>query len=461
MYDNNRGSSSERISSNRSEARRLALKILWRVDQEGAYADILLDRVISQHSRELLNTGLMTELVYGILRWQARLDFYLAQVSEHELDKMQPEVLLILRMGAYQLLQMDNIPPPVAVNESVNLGDQTTRGLINAVLRRLVRCEDLKQPEDLPDPIERIAAAKSHPKWLVERWVERWGQDDCLALCTINNQRTRATLRANTTRTGRDGLLRYLKRQKVDALATEFSPWGLRLESYMPLHKIPGYNKGLFTVQDEASQAVVLLLGSKPGERILDACAAPGTKSLAIAQQAEGQARIFAIDKHARRLALLREEAQRLGIGGVRPIEGDSREPLVLPTSAGPAEFDRVLVDAPCSGLGTLSHHPDKKWSIGLEDITKLAQIQKDILNNVAGYLKPGGVLVYSTCTYPVEENEQVIEQLIESGHFELEDAALHLPPETAPLVQDKVLRSLPHKHSTDGFTAFRLKKTE
>jgi 16S rRNA (cytosine967-C5)-methyltransferase len=456
-----------KATSQPRDTRALALSILRRVERQAAFASRLLDQTISRTKMDERARGLLYELVMGTLRWQGKLDHALAQVSDRPPDKMDPTTRCILRLGAYQILEMQSIPDRAAVNETVNLSAEYARGFINRILRDLARKKDsLEWPGQEADLAERISIIHSHPRWLVERLLSEWGEfyisggQQTEAFCAANQEVAALTLRVNTLRTDREPLISLLASHGIASRPGPLSPVSLIIEDSGPPKDLPGFKQGFFAVQDEASQLVGLLLDARPGESVLDACAAPGTKSLQLFQMMKKKGRLIASDIHPGRLGLLTREARRLGLSGVKLQVADLTKPFTIEGEKKGILFDRILIDAPCTGLGTLRRHPEIKWNRSPEDIKKLARTQKQIVNNLTKYLRPEGVLVYSTCTLLREENEDVIEPLISKAGFTLEDAAQYLPPAPGfPAVSTKVLRTLPHCHGTDGFTAFRMRK--
>ena len=441
--------------------RLLALRVLERVQRAGAYADILLHAQLAHSDLTAPDRAFATELVYGTLRWRGRIDYCLQQVLDRDLDKLEPLVATALRLGAYQLLFSDRVPAMAAVDESVRCvraaGVERATGLVNAVLRRLAaEHTSIPIPTLAGDPLAHLTHGLSIPGWIAERWLELFGPEDAAALARASNQPPPLTVRANLQRTSAAALLDELRGRFPEAQPCRIARAGIVLGRRGNPALDPAFLAGRFSVQDEASQLVVALLDPRPGERVLDACAAPGGKSTAIAERVGADGSVLAIDRHSRRLDLIRRSTRRLGLSAVRTLERDVTRPLQdLPVSAG---FDRVLVDAPCSGLGTLRRNPDARWRIGPEDPARLAEIQRAILRNAAATLRPGGVLVYSTCTLLPEENEAIVEAFLrESKSFRRAEPA-RLAAELAPVLDTEGnLRCLPHRHDSDGFFAARL----
>jgi 16S rRNA (cytosine967-C5)-methyltransferase len=444
-----------------ARARQLALRVLERVERAGAYADVLLHALLGRGDLSAADRAFATDLVNGTLRWRGRLDFLLAQVLDRDLEKLEPLVANALRLGAYQIvLGGGRTPAEVAVDESVRCvraaGAERATGLVNAVLRRLAaEHARIALPDPARDPLGHLTHALSLPAWLAARWIELFGPDEAMALARACNEIPPLVVRANRLRTQRDALVAELRARFPEAEPCRFARDGVRLGRRGNPALDPAFLDGRFTVQDEASQLVAALVDPRPGERVLDVCAAPGGKATALAERLEGRGEVVALDRHARRLDLVRRQARRLGLENLRCAVRDATRPL-----AAEPPFDRVLVDAPCSGLGTLRRNPDARWRIGPGDPARLAETQLAILRQAAATVVRGGVLVYSTCTLLPEENESTVSAfLAEAPHFARmrpEDA----PDEVRPLVgPDGYLRSFPHRHDADGFFAARLER--
>ena len=443
-------------------ARELALEVLERVGRAGAFADLALHAALERGDLGPEERALATELVCGTLRWRGRLDFALAAVLERGLEKLEPRVVDLLRLGAYQILFLDRVPDAVAVSESVRLaravGLGRAAGLVNAALRRLAReRERLPLPRLEDDPLGHLVHALSIPGWIAERWIAAYGAESAAELARASNTPAPPTVRANRRRIGRDPLLAELRERFPDAEPCRFAPDGLRL-GRGDVARDPAFRDGRFTIQDEASQLVVEWLDPKPGERVLDACAAPGAKATAIAERVGDAGCVLALDRHARRLGLVARDARRLGLANLRTLQADASRPL--DGVAAPASFDRVLVDAPCSGLGALRRNPDARWRLQPSALGELAALQRALLLRVRPLLVPGGALVYSTCTLATEENEAVIDAFLAEAP-EFRRAAAPPPASIAPLVgRDGFLRTFPQRIDADGFFAARLERT-
>jgi 16S rRNA (cytosine967-C5)-methyltransferase len=417
------------------DARSLALSVLFRVSKENAFASSAL-RVAFGQNRGLgpADRGLATELVYGILRRRGLLDRAIAGASGRRIKDIDPKILDVLRLGAYQILYLDRIPPHAAVSTAVDLAKQRRAGrgasFVNAVLRRLVHAPELPPPADrAEDPAQHLADVGSLPSGLARRLIEDLGEDEALAFALASLEPGPLTLRANLLRTTQADL-----QAEVGGVAGEL-PWAVRLPQAggaLPADLL-AVREGRATPQDEASMRVVALLDPQPGERILDLCAAPGGKTTHAAELMRDEGEVVAHDRLPARLARVAQAAQRLGLTSVKTSEA-------LPPDA--ATFDRVLVDAPCSGLGTLRRHPEIRWRLTQHDVDELTRTQAEVLAQGAARVRPGGTLVYSVCTVTRAEGEAHLEAL--GGAFDVQE----------------VLRTGPHQPGApDGFFAARLVK--
>jgi 16S rRNA (cytosine967-C5)-methyltransferase len=419
-----------------------------------------MDRELTGGQLSGPDRGLFAELVFGVLRRQGTLDHILVGLVTQPLAKLEPQVLILLRLGLYQLVYLDRIPESAAVNETVNLTKLAlprASGLVNAVLRNYLRHKDtVTFPDPLAAPAASIAARHSHPAWLVKLWFSQLGEEETEHLAEASSRQPPLTLRANTLKNSRDELMSRFADNGITATSCRFSPHGFHIEGRHHIPGLPGFREGLFTVQDEASQMASLLLNPQPGERILDACAAPGGKATHLAQLMGNQGELLAMDVAGSKLPLILETAQRLGISTIRTRAAD-----LLNSAAFPADvFDRVLLDAPCSGLGVIRRNPEAKWRLTSADITRLAATQQSLLKNAIRMLKPGGALLYSTCSTTVEENEAVVLDFLSRRPDCVLENLTDLFPEYAELFTPQgMFRAWPHRHGMDGFFAARLRK--
>jgi 16S rRNA (cytosine967-C5)-methyltransferase len=441
-----------------SPARRSAARILERTETRDAFADLALEAEIDRAGLSPRDGALATEIVLGVLRWRRLLDALLAPHSRTRLERLDPRVRAILRMTAYQIVFLDRIPAWAAVSDAVTLAKGRAGpgvpGFVNAVLRAFARRGPAERRPVLPgDPVDALAVRCSFPTWLAERWVSRLGREEAEQLMLAMNDRPPLTIRVNTLVASREALRQRLREEEGLASApTRYATEGLVVEHGGPPGRWKAFTDGAAVPQDEASMLVTRLLEPRPGETVADVCAAPGTKTGHIAALMANDGRVLAFDRDDRRLALVRESAARLGATVIETHQGPAQA-LAPRFSAG---CDRVLVDAPCSNLGVLRRNPDVKWRRAPGDIAEASRHQRDILAAAASMVKPGGVIVYATCSLEPEENDEVVAALVaERPEFRIE------PPAEFPIALDDqgMLRCLPHRHGTDGFTACRLRR--
>ena len=409
-----------------------------------------------------LDRAFLTELTYGVIRWRERLDWVIRLFSKIPIEKIELETLNILRLGLYQILFLSRTPSSAAVNESVELAKRIRgkggAGFVNAVLRSAIRQKDeIRYPDIHEDPVLHLSVVQSHPLWLVQRWVRKRGVEETLQICMFNNQISPLTLRTNTLKINRENLLEKLKEEELSPIPTVYSEEGIVLQHPPPTSELPFLRKGLAIIQDEASQLVTSILDPKPGEQILDACAAPGGKTTHMAQRMENQGGIYALDLSKVKLDLIEGLCERLGIGIIKTVKGDASKILPVPQGM---KFDRILADVPCSGFGTLRRNPDLKWRRGEVDIQRMGELQFSILRNLSMYVEEGGLLIYSTCTVFREENEDVVEKFLETHpEFQLDQMDNLLPEKSRPLIEGSYFKTFPPKGEMDGFFAARLIK--
>lgn len=438
-------------------ARRVAARVLERVVTAEAFADLALEAALRRQALADRDAALATELVLGTLRWQRYLDWLLAPLCHRPLETLDPHALVLLRMTAYQLTFLDRIPAYAAVSDAVSLARRrrgpAVAALVNAVLRALARRRARGPVRPLPDdPTEALAIRWSFPSWLAGRWVARWGMTEAEALMRAMNERPPLTLRTNTLRTTREALAERLRREEgLRSRPTQWAPEGLVVERGGQPARWRAFAEGTFAVQDEASMLVSHLLEPRPGQTVADVCAAPGTKTAHLAQLMADRGRLLAFDPQPARLRLVREAAARLGVRCVETRQGTVES---LAPELG-AVCDAVLVDAPCSNLGVLRRNPEVKWRRQPEDLGPLATRQRTILEAAALMVRPGGRLVYAACSLEPEETDAVAEAFLAACPDFQPDF-----PARFPLPLDAgVLRCLPHRHGTDGFTAFRFRR--
>ncbi len=440
-------------------SRSVALEALEAIDVRGAYADLALPACFRRYpALEARDKRQATELVYGSVRRMNTLDWAVGLFLKGlALSQCDAPVRAALRLGAYQLLYMDNIPVPVAVDATLRALSARNRravGLVNAVLRRIGALEgQLPYPDPDSHPLEYLALRYSHPPWMLDHMMPRLGWEEIIAWCQWNNRSPRTTLRVNRLRTSTARFTELLSCEGIAWKPGRYHEQAVRLERAGRVEELPGYEDGLFQVQDESSMLVGALLEPQPGERVLDMCAAPGGKSTHLAELMDDRGQVWAMDIHPGRVARIRESAERLGLSSIHVIEQDARE-----LQGAEQSFDRVLLDAPCSGLGVLARRPDARWRRSPEDIPALAAVQKELLAAAGRYLRPDGVLVYSVCTLTKEEGSDVIDQFVRD-HPKFSVA---LPPMGLARFRGENghLTLWPHRHKTDGFVMARLSKS-
>ncbi len=446
-----------------ADPRKIALDVLLRVE-DGAFADLALDAALTAaFGLDPRDRGLATELVYGVLRRRGSLDFALRNFCKQPLAKLETRVLYLLRLGAYQILHLDRVPDRAAVHATVELarsqGLERATGFLNGILRSLTReREAIPRPDPQTAPLAALEHTCSLPEWLAQKWLKEFGAEEALALAMVMLAPAPFTLRANTLCIGRDELLTHLHQAGHAAEPTVYAPEGIHITARGAGH-LPGDREGWYQVQDEASMLIAHLLAPQPGERILDACSAPGGKTTHIAALADNRAQILALDLHPKRLDMVDYGSRRLGAEGIETRACDLTQP---PAFLEPASFDRILVDAPCSGLGVLRRNPEIRWRRTPEDVRELARLQQTILGHVAPLLRPGGVLLYSLCTFTPEETTGVLNSFL-AAHpdFAIEDGRQNAPPHWHDLFDSQgLLRTLPHRHGgMDAFFAARLRR--
>lgn len=433
--------------------REIAFRRLQRIETGGAYAGLVSGT--PREGDDPREERFATEITSGVTRWRRWLDFLIDQFFSGAPGTLESRVRLVLRIGIYELLFLDT-PTHAAINEAVELarmlGAQRATGLVNGILRSIDRKRDnLPEPRS-SDAAEVLAIRASHPSWMVRRWIDRLGVDAARRLCEWNNQTPLFGIRINTGRISPDEFRSRLDEEQITWEPARFLDDMIVVKSVQPLIRSGYVADGLCVVQDESAALVVRLLDPLPEERVLDCCAAPGGKSLYAAERMQNRGRIVSLDINRQRVKLISKAAERLG---TTIIDAQTIDATKLPQAFNGA-FDRVLVDAPCSGLGVLSRRADLRWRISVADLIELASLQEQLLASAAEAVKPGGILVYSTCTIEPDENAAQIERFL-ANHpaFSVQDVREWIPSE---VVSDEgFMATLPHIHSLDGAFAARL----
>lgn len=439
------------------DAREAALLALNDCQRQGGWSDAILKKRLSTAGLDSRDGALATQLCFGVLQNQLLLDFYLSHFSHIPLKRMEGRVVQALRLGGYQMLFLDRIPHSAAVDRSVELTRKYCKnpraaGMVNGILRNLERSLEHLPAIPRTDPAGYLSTLYSHPEWLVREFLTALGSDETAKLLAANNSRAPITAMVNITKTTPEELAASLE---AEGVRTRPHPWledCLVLSKTGNLERLAAFQTGLFYIQDPASKLAALVLDPEPGMRVLDCCAAPGGKSFAAAIQMEGRGEVISCDIHPHKKKLIRAGADRLGLGNIVPVTADGKVFCPEWESA----FDRVLVDAPCSGLGVIRKKPDVRYK-DPQALAGLPEVQRAILEAAARYVRPGGVLVYSTCTILRRENEGVMEAFL-ADHREYRAEEFRLPDPIGD-TEAGMLTLWPHRQGTDGFFICKLRK--
>ncbi|MFZ5966318.1 MAG: 16S rRNA (cytosine(967)-C(5))-methyltransferase RsmB [Bacillota bacterium] len=439
-------------------ARKYALEILDNIYIKGAYSNIAINKQLEHHSFEAIDRRFITELVYGVIENQIYLDFIIDHLSKTKINKLDLSILNILRMGLYQLIYLDKVPDSAAVNESVKLAKQKNvkaSGFVNGLLRNYLRNKNnIELPNPSKDLVKYLSIKYSHPLWLVQKWVGEYGQEFTEALLSANNQTPPLSIRMNTLKMNKEEAVNILAADGIKGVDGLYVEEALHIENISSIDKLKSYENGYFTIQDESSMLVAHVVNPLPGEFVIDVCSAPGGKSTHMAQLMKNQGKILSRDIYDHKLKLIRAAADRLGISIIETERFDAKV-----TDAHLIEkADKVLVDAPCSGLGIIRRKPEIKYTRKAEDFQTLAALQLEILEAASHYVKPGGYLIYSTCTIAPEENMGVVEAFIRNNQqFKLIDINELLPEKLQS--NNAYLQLYPNTHNIDGFFICKMQK--
>lgn len=435
-----------------ADARAAALAALLHVDENEGFSNLVLDKTLAQFALEPRDAALASAIFYGVLERRLTLDYYIGQFASIPIRKMSPQVREILRIGAYQILYLEKVPPSAAVNVAVELAKQNravkASGFINAVLRNLLRnLEKLHLPEQEADPVHFLSLKYSCPEWLILLWQKAYGQQCTADLLDSLSEHPPIYVRLNNTKGDEEYLLRRLMEENVKAEAITWVPWAAKVEVAGSISSLGAFQEGLFHVQDLSSQLCAAFLGAKPGERVVDVCAAPGGKTFTIAEQMQNTGEVLAFDQYKGKVRLIRDGASRLGLTCVRADLRDAQKPTKPLEPA-----DRVLCDAPCSGLGILRRKPEIRYKLPCT-LDSLQDLQYGILSKTSELVKSGGVLLYSTCTLNPAENGEVARRFLKE-HAEFVPRALSAPLGLQHAIEEpeNEWTFLPHAHGTDGF---------
>ena len=440
-------------------ARVAAVRILHRFERSDAYIDKLLNNELSNNNLNKFDKSLLTELVNGVIRWRWKLDWGLTGFYHGDYLKCLNIVKNSMRVALYQIMFLNKIPAHAAINDAVEIvkriQGEKTAGIVNGVLRNLSRnLENIRYPELNEDPVYYYNIVQSHPRWMVKRWADRFGEEALVQLLEANNRKPYVPIRVNTLKATADEIYDYLNKNEILFKPSNYVKESLIIRSPgLDISELDIFKDGKITIQDPSAIYPVMLANPQAGEKIIDICAAPGGKSFYLAELSADHANILAVDKYKNKLSVIEESAKRLGITSIQTDCGDAvgykvEEPV-----------DLVFADVPCSGLGVISKKPDIKWKREREDIIEMAALQKQILVNATQLVKVGGRIVYSTCTIEPEENEDNISWFLTNfPNFELEPAENFVQ---APVCENGFYQTFPHKHFIDGAFAARLKRID
>jgi 16S rRNA (cytosine967-C5)-methyltransferase len=448
------------------DARQTALQILNVLDQKKGTLDHVLENHLEQKEElSKKDRSLTHSLVFGVTRWRNKLDWIIDHYSKTHLRKIDPSVLNILRIGIFQILYMDRIPDSAAVNTSVELGKSSGQPwvarFINGLLRNVARHRsDIPFPSMEPDFAKYLSVSCSFPLWLVEKWLKRYSREETAAMCEAANEIPPITIRTNTLKITREKLEKALETEVKTIEPTPYSPFGLRLTApKTSISRFESFQNGWFQVQDEAAQIVSMLMAPEPGQKVLDACAGLGGKTAHLAQMMNNQGQLIALDNNTQKLQKLKIEMNRMGVRIVETCVFDLHH---HPKNILSGQFDHVLLDAPCSGLGVIRRNPDIKWEESKKDLDSYQKRQILFLSNLVDQLKPGGRLTFAVCSTETEETDQVVESFLNHHpDFQLEDRHKELPCAITPdIYHDNRLTTFPHRDSMDGFFSVCFRKS-
>ncbi len=422
-------------------ARESALKILYKIEEENGYSNLVLDEYIEAKREKLSvkDVNFISEMVYGVVTWKLTIDTILAKHSKIKINKISKWVKMILRIGIYQIVFLDKVPKRAAVNESVNLCKKygyKSVNFVNAILRKVEK-SDYEELSKIENEVERISTMYSMPIWMVEKLLQEYGSQKAEEICIHSNQKPKMTIRVNTLKTTIQELKKKMEQREIQYEEAD-------LENFLFIKQIKGisnldlFKEGFFTIQDEGAGNIGYFVNPKENEMVLDACSAPGGKTTHLAELMKNKGKIEAWDLHVNRIKLVEQNAKRLGISIITTKQKDALQY----EEKYKEKFDKILLDVPCMGLGVIKRKPDIKWKKTKEDIADLVRVQKEILQICSQYLKPGGEIVYSTCSILKEENEKVIEEFIHGKDFDIIEQKNILP-----------------EQNTDGFFMCKLRK--
>ncbi|MFA6571015.1 MAG: 16S rRNA (cytosine(967)-C(5))-methyltransferase RsmB [Bacteroidota bacterium] len=440
-----------------SGVRSVAIRILSRFERSDAYLDKLLERELKEDYLSQLDKSLLTELVNGVVRWRWKLDWVLTGFYHGDYLKCLNIVKNALRVALYQIMFLNKIPTYAAINESVefvkNIQGEKTANIVNAVLRTITRnLSEVRYPDKTEDPAYYLAIMYSHPRWMVKKWVEHFGETETESLLSANNRKPFIPVRVNGLKATPDAVIDELNKAELPFFQSLLLKQSIVLKTpRLNVASLDIYKNGWITVQDTSASLAALLAAPKEGDSIIDLCSAPGGKSFFLAELMKNNGKIVAVDKYKSKLEFIEKQAERLGLTCISTLAADAS------TLESEERYDIVFVDVPCSGTGTISKKPDIKWKREREDFDRLLPTQKAILENASKFVKPNGTLLYSTCSVEPEENYEAVNKFLEHHpEFEVDKAENYLP---VNVCRNGFMQTFPHIHFMDGAFAARLIK--
>lgn len=425
-------------------------QILTDIEKDDTYLQLALKKELD--TLEAKDKGFANELIYGTIKWRLRLDYVLDQFSKTPVKKMKPFVRQLMRMSVYQILFLDKVPASAAINEAVKIMHKrkmsNLSGFVNGVLRNIDR-----NKSEITYP--NLSVYYSIPEWIITRWMKYYGEKETKAICESLSQRARVCIRINTLKTTKDKVKALLSEEGITVLEEGFLPESLYIHAPSGIHHSPSFKGGLWTVQDESAMLVGHVLGPEKGDEILDVCSAPGGKTVHLAELMQNEGHIIGADIHEHKIELIEKNAKRLGAS---IVEGKLQDGMLI-NEDWKEKFDKILLDAPCSGLGIIKRKPDIRYAKDETAIRDINNIQRKLLKNAINYLKKDGILVYSTCTLTQEENQNMVEYALSLG-LQLDAIPYDMPACLKPYIKDNAyIEILPHVTDTDGFFMARFRK--
>lgn len=425
-------------------------QILTDIEKDDTYLQLALKKELD--TLEAKDKGFANELIYGTIKWRLRLDYVLDQFSKTPVKKMKPFVRQLMRMSVYQILFLDKVPASAAINEAVKIMHKrkmsNLSGFVNGVLRNIDR-----NKSEITYP--NLSVYYSIPEWIITRWMKYYGEMETKAICESLSQRARVCIRINTLKTTKDKVKALLPEEGITVLEEGFLPESLYIHAPSGIHHSPSFKAGLWTVQDESAMLVGHVLGPEKGDEILDVCSAPGGKTVHLAELMQNEGHIIGADIHEHKIELIEKNAKRLGAS---IVEGRLQDGMLI-NEDWKEKFDKILLDAPCSGLGIIKRKPDIRYAKDETAIRDINNIQRKLLKNAINYLKKDGILVYSTCTLTQEENQNMVEYALSLG-LQLDAIPYDMPAFLKPYIKDNAyIEILPHVTDTDGFFMARFRK--